>query len=44
MVLITIATGATLNQLITGGPHIAWYIDTYNYGIKQQTELGTTWW
>jgi len=26
MVLITIATGANLNQLITGGPHIVKYV------------------
>ena len=35
MVLITIVTGANLNQLITGGPHIVVYIDGLRGKPKQ---------
>ena len=34
MVLITIVTGANLNQLITGGPHIV-----YIYGLTMVTVI-----
>jgi len=37
MVLITIVTGANLNQLITGGPHIVW---NWHGNLVQMLRLG----
>ena len=34
MVLITIVTGANLNQLITGGPHIVGLLFAFIVGVR----------
>ena len=46
MVLITIVTGANLNQLITEGPHIAWQMRWSWGGAPSEATLkkGILWW